>query len=206
MIILLNGTSSSGKTTIAGIMQEKYNGVLLHYGVDKMVQAAFPAKCDYPPFDRQAIQLMTSEKNGRPHASLVVSPYMYPVCKAAVQFYKMLSGQGYHVIVDEVLFDKNRIAPYFDILSGETVYFIGIKPDRETVIRRERERGDRIPGLAEGLYEEVYDPFFTYDLLLDTGKLTPGESADRIVEYITQNKEPSGFRISAQKWLKNRLV
>jgi chloramphenicol 3-O-phosphotransferase len=57
MIILLNGTSSSGKTTIARVLQEKYPGVLLLYGVDTMVQNAFPAKCDLPPFNEQAIKV-----------------------------------------------------------------------------------------------------------------------------------------------------
>lgn len=202
MIVLLNGTSSSGKTTLGKIMQEKCKDVLLLYGVDTMVQTAFPAKCDYPPFDEKAIKLITTEKAGRPHARLIVSPYMYPVYAAAVRFYKMLSEQGYNVIVDEVLFDKNRITQYFKILSGEKVYFIGVKPEKEVVIKREQERGDRIPGLAAGLYDEVYSPLFTYDLLVDTGKLTPEESADKILEYIEQNANPTGFTISAKKWLK----
>lgn len=46
MIILLNGTSSAGKTTIARSMQARHDGILLLYGVDAMVQLAFPAKCD----------------------------------------------------------------------------------------------------------------------------------------------------------------
>jgi chloramphenicol 3-O phosphotransferase len=204
MIILLNGTSSAGKTTVARIMQEKYRGVLLLYGVDTMVQTAFPAKCDYPPFDEQAIKLETSEVDGHTHARLIVSPYMYPVYTAAVRFYRMLSEQGYHLIVDELLFDANRITPYFEILSHEKVYFIGLQPEKEVVLRREQERGDRIPGLAAGLYQEVYHPLFTYDLLLDTGKLDPQETAERILEYVDHHKAPRGFSVSAKKWLENR--
>jgi chloramphenicol 3-O phosphotransferase len=200
LIILLNGTSSAGKTTIARIMQEKYPGVLLLYGVDIMVQMAFPAKCDFPPYDEKAIRLETRNIDGQPYARLIVSPYMYPVYKTAVRFYKMLSVQGYNVIVDELLFDRNRITPYFEILSGETVYFIGIKPSKDEVIRREKERGDRIAGLAAGLYDEVYNPLFTYDLVLDTGKLTATESAERILSYLEQAKQPQGFIISARDW------
>lgn len=201
MIILLNGTSSAGKTTVARIMQEKYSDVLLLYGVDTMVQTAFPAKCDYPPFDQKAIKLETYEVDGHPHARLKVSPYMYPVYTAAVKFYKILSEQGYNLIVDELLFDSNRVRPYFEILAREKVYFIGLKPEKEVVLRREQERGDRLPGLAAGLYLEVYNPLFTYDLLLDTGKLSPEETADRILEYIHDNREPTGFNTSAEKWL-----
>jgi chloramphenicol 3-O phosphotransferase len=201
MIILLNGTSSAGKTTIAKILQEKYQGVLLLYGVDSMVQNAFPAKCDYPPFDEQAIKLSVNETGGQPLAKLIVSPYMYPVYEAAVRFYKMLSAQGYAIIIDELLFDENRVTPYFEILSGETVYFIGIKPDKEVVIRRENERGDRLPGLAAGLYNEVYNPLFTYDLLLDSGKLTPDEAADLILRCLEQDEKPRGFSDSGRRWL-----
>ncbi|MDD1724572.1 MAG: chloramphenicol phosphotransferase CPT family protein [Methanospirillum sp.] len=201
MIIILNGTSSSGKTTIGRIMQEKYEGILLLYGVDIMVQTAFPAKCDYPPYDRQAIRVTWSEHEGQKIARLQVSPYMYPVYRAAIQFYRILSEQGYHLIVDEVLFDKNRITPYFEILSRETVYFIGIKPGKDVVITREKERGDRLSGLAAGLYDEVYHPLFTYDLTLDTGRLAPDESADRILDYIRQTEDPQGFITSGKAWL-----
>lgn len=201
MIILLNGTSSAGKTTVARIMQEKYSDVLLLYGVDSMVQTAFPAKCDYPPFDQKAIRLESYEVDGHPHVRLMVSSYMYPVYTAAVKFYKMLSEQGYNLIVDELLFDSNRIRPYFEILAREKVYFIGLKPEKEVVLRREQERGDRLPGLAAGLYLEVYNPLFTYDLLLDTGKMSPEETADRILEYMDVNKEPAGFNTSAESWL-----
>jgi chloramphenicol 3-O phosphotransferase len=80
-----------------------------------MVQTVFPAKCDFPPFDEQAIKLIISDVDGRPQAKLVVYSYMYPVYEAAIRFYKMLSEQGYNLIVDEVLFDANRVTPYFEI-------------------------------------------------------------------------------------------
>lgn len=201
MIILLNGTSSSGKTTIARVLQEKYPGVLLLYGVDTMVQNAFPPKCDEPPLDEQAIRVEMGESEGRPIARLIVSPYMYPVYRTAVRFYRMLSEQGYSLIVDEVLFDRNRITPYFEMLTGETVYFIGVKPDRQTACRWERERGDRLIGLAEGLYDEVYQPGFTFDLTLDTGNLSPDECADAILDLVEGNGQPRGFRDSADTWL-----
>ena len=204
MIILFNGTSSAGKTTVARIMQEKYGKVLLLYGMDTMVQMAFPEKCDYPPFDEQAIKLIPGEKDGYPHAQLIVSPYMYPVYATAVKFYKMLSDQGYDLIVDELLFDENRVSAYFEILSDETVYFIGLKPEKSVVVKREEERGDRIPGLAAGLYDEVYNPLFTYDLLIDTGILTPEESADRILTFIDHSSDPGGFRTSANTWLRRQ--
>lgn len=200
MIILLNGTSSAGKTTVARVLQEKHPDVLLLYGVDTMVQTVFPAKCDFPPFDEQAIKLTISELDGRPQAKLEVSSYMYPVYKAAIRFYKMLSEQGYNLIVDEVLFDANRVTPYFEILAEETVYFIAVKPEKEVVVRREKARGDRISGLAEGLYDEVYNPLFTYDLVLDTGKLSPNESAKLILACMERNKNPQGFLASAMAW------
>jgi chloramphenicol 3-O phosphotransferase len=200
MIILLNGTSSSGKTTIARIMQEKYDGILLLYGVDTMVQIPFPPKCDFPPYNEKGIKVINVGTDGEPCLKLILSPYMYPVYRTAVRFYKMLSEQGYDVIVDELLFDDNRIPPYFEILKDEKVYFIAIKPDKEVVIRREKERGDRMPGLASGLYDDVYNPAFIYDLVIDSGKLTPEESAGRILDYIKKNKNPQGFSLSAKHW------
>ncbi len=200
MIILLNGTSSSGKTTIGKVLQDKYDGVLLLYGIDTLVQTAFPEKCDYPPYDEQAIRVVTEERDGRQEARLTVSPYMYPVYEAAIRFYRMLSEKGYDLIVDEVLFDPDRVRQYFEILTGETVYFIGVKPEKEVVIRREQERGDRLVGLAAGLYDEVYHPLFTYDLTLDTGTMTAGEAAERILDLIRTGVQPEGFSRSRASW------
>ena len=193
MIILLNGTSSSGKTTIGKKLQEKFDGVLLLYGLDTMVQTAFPEKCDYPPYDEKAIKVAMIESNGSKFAKLTISPYMYPVYESAIHFYRMLSEKGYSLIIDEVLFDKNRIIPYFKILSHETVYFFGLKPELDVVVKREQERGDRLSGLAAGLYDEVYNPLFTYDLTIDTGVSSPDEAAEMILEYIQKINSPQGF-------------
>jgi hypothetical protein len=57
-----------------------------------------------------------------------------------------------------------------------------------------------MPGLAEGLYDEVYNPLFSYDLTLDTGILSPEESADRIIDYISRNEHPKGFTSSSRAW------
>jgi chloramphenicol 3-O phosphotransferase len=200
MIILLNGTSSSGKTTVAKKLQERYEGVLLLYGIDTLVQTAFPEKCDYPPYDEQTIRATFREVDGRPRTTLEIMPYMIPIYRTAVEFCRRLSELGYDLIVDEVLFDTRRITQLFGILSGETVYFIGIKPEKEVVVMRERERGDRMSGLAEGLYDEVYNPLFSYDLTLDTGILSPEESADRIIDYISRNEHPKGFTSSSRAW------
>lgn len=204
MIILLNGTSSSGKTTVAKILQEKYEGVLLLYGIDTLVQTAFPEKCDYPPYDEQAIKATFREVDGHPHATLTVMPYMYPVYRAAVEFCRDLSERGYNLIIDEVLFDEERVTQYFEILDREKVYFIGIKPERDVVVRREKERKDRVLGLAAGLYDAVYHPLFSYDLILDTGVLTPQEGADKILDYLSQNDSPQGFSRSARDWMTKR--
>ena len=200
MIILLNGTSSAGKTMLALELQQRFDGVLLRYGVDTMVQAAFPDKCDAPPWNEQAILVEMQTLGGEPHARLKVSPYMIPVYRQAVAFYRALSQAGYDLIVDEVLFDARRVAPYFELLADQTVYFVGVQPDKAVVVQRERERGDRLPGLAAGLYEEVYDPRFRYDLRLDTGRLSAAQAADEVLALLARVKTPTGFRESAQRW------
>lgn len=204
MIILLNGTSSAGKTTLARALQERHDGVLLLYGVDTLVQGAFPAKCDAPPWDARAIRLETETVDGEPRARLRVSPYMYPVYRTAVEFCRSLSARGYDVVVDEVLFDANRIDAYFELLADQTVHFVAVKPEREVVVRRERERADRVPGLAAGLYDVVYDPLFEYDLVLDTGRLSPQASADTLLTRLREVPRPSGFAESARRWQARR--
>jgi hypothetical protein len=56
--------------------------------------------------------------------------------------------------------------------------------------------------LAKERYDKVYNPLFVYDLVLNTGKLTPDESAERILACIEQNNSPQGFLASAIAWQK----
>lgn len=200
MIILLNGTSSAGKTTLARILQDRYDGVLLLYGVDTVVQGAFPSKCDLPPWNEKAIKVEYATVDGQPQARLRVAPWMIPAYRSAVMFYRLLSEAGYDLIVDEVLFDARRIEPYFDLLADEKVYFVGVKPDKAVVVERERSRGDRLPGLAAGLYDEVYHPLFTYDRVLDTGVLSPEAAAESVLDLLATCRTPTAFRASARRW------
>ena len=80
------------------------------------------------------------------------------------------------------------------------MHFVGVKPERDVAIRREAARGDRIPGLAAGLYDEVYNPLFEYDLELDTGALSPDEAADALLRHLRDVRQPAGFASSAQRW------
>jgi len=200
LIILLNGASSSGKTTIARALQELYPGVLLLFGVDSVVQAAFPPKCDYPPFDQKALRIVNHLVDGQPEVELVFSPFTYPVYRAAVGLYKTLSQQGYDLIVDELLIDDHRIDPYFELLNDEKVYFIAVKPEKAVVVQREKERGDRLPGLAAGLYRAVYNPLFEYDLVIDSGRLSARQSAASIMSLIDSQPDPRGFRHTGRRW------
>jgi len=84
---------------------------------------------DFSPFDEQAIKLIIREVGGQPQAKLEVSSYMYPVYEAAIRFYKMLSEQGYNLIIDEVQTGMGR--------TGEMFCFkhYGITPDLMTLAK-----------------------------------------------------------------------
>jgi hypothetical protein len=50
----------------------------------------------------------------------------------------------------------------------------------------------------------VYHPLFSCDLTLDTGKLTPEEAAEKILEFISHNDCPQSFSRSARDWMAGR--
>jgi len=82
------------------------------------------------------------------------------------------------VIVDDVLLE-NEMADYAALLAGFTFRTVGVFAPLDVLEARERERGDRLIGLARWQYDRVYQGK-RYDLELDTSSSTPSECATLI--------------------------
>jgi chloramphenicol 3-O phosphotransferase len=172
-IIILNGPSSSGKSTIARALQDLSAELVIHLDLDTFRRMLPPGFFDVP--DRDTFRARVAH-----------------VLYAANRTVAALAAGGDGVILDIVL-------PRWDILQDAVerfrpyqVLFVGLFCPPEELDRREEERGDRRAGLARGQADWVHRAG-TYDLVLDTSRCSPGECARQILETMADPPSPSAF-------------
>lgn len=162
-IILLNGTSSSGKTTIARALQERLPDPYMHLSIDGFI-TMYPERFWNP----------TRREDAAAMAALL--PAVVSGFHGAVG---SLARAGNRVIVDHVLQENSWLEECVDRWAGLDVLFVGIRCPVEVAERREAERGDREVGTARYQYERVH-AHGVYDLELDTSVLSVEECVARI--------------------------
>ncbi len=177
-IILLNGTSSAGKTTIAKALQRVMDAPYLHVPIDSFEDMM-------PGRDR------LGEPGSRQWQSLfnrVLSGFHHSVAA--------LAAAGSDLIVDHLLIQgaepQNWLAECLDLLTPFTVYFIGVQCPLEELRRRERARGDREEGQAEWQLRHVHR-HGVYDLELDTSLLSAERCAFKIKELVERDAHPQAL-------------
>ncbi|MFJ5970722.1 AAA family ATPase [Streptomyces sp. NPDC093060] len=169
-VILLNGTSSSGKSSIARALLDLLDGTWFHMPVD----AFHSMRCDKPIADED----LQAE-----------------IDRTAKGFHRAVAGMaagGNNVVVDHPLSRRWRLLDLLGLLVPEDTVLIGVRCPLPELERRERERGDRQPGLAAMQYDQVHS-HGVHDLDVDTSLLSPEECALRIRDFLPDRPRPTAF-------------
>ena len=161
-IIFLNGTSSSGKTTLAKALQNQLETVYLHVALDAF-GSMFP-----------------ESKLGNPELCSAAEPKLFAGFYHSVA---TLVDCGNQVIVDTVAHERcaQIFKPLFESFS---VIYVAVKCPVEELARRELTRGDRRIGLAHSQFAEMHN-FLRYDIEIDTHEQNAEVCAALIKQFIT---------------------
>jgi chloramphenicol 3-O phosphotransferase len=89
-----------------------------------------------------------------------------------------MARQGNNLIVDDVMVASEN-AEYAELLSGIETYRVGVFCPLDILEARERERADRMIGLARWQFDRIHQGI-AYDLTVDTSRATPMACAERI--------------------------
>lgn len=163
-LVLLNGTSCSGKTTLPRELQRRLSlprRPFLHIEADRFVP--------YLPGD------------------LVDGSLAVPMNRALSRAIACFADQGFDIIVDGVLLygHPGSIADALSIFRRYRLRFIGVHCDLEVLEQRERRRADRIDGWARRQYKDIHEAT-VYDIEVDTTTTGADENADRISQYMVR--------------------
>ena len=187
--IILNGAPRSGKSSIASVIQETFDGVWMNLGVDLFGGQATP------PRYRPGIGL---RPGGERQDLEPLIPVLYAAMYESVAAHSRL---GLNVVVDVGHHDayatpRGILADSARRLAGLPVLFVGVRcpieviMERRNVVQPGRERqyligtpDEPIPAPVRLWQDEVHIPSI-YDLEVDTSRLTPEQCADVIRERL----------------------
>lgn len=171
-VILLNGASSSGKSSIGQALLSLLPGPWFLVPVD-----AFGAM-------RSVSQTRTLDDA---ETSEVLRRTRLGYHRAVAG----LAAAGNDVIMDYPLSERWRLDDLLAVLDGYDVTLVEVRCSREELARRERERGDRPVGLAES-QQAVYE-LGDRDIVVDTTRTASAAGAAHIAEALDTLAGPKAF-------------
>lgn len=184
-VVFLNGSTSSGKSSIARELQKRLPEPYLHFGVDDVLQRA-PLR-----WHGQAEGfLFTPLPDGR--MPLRIGPAGHGLLRAWRRMLRTAVEQGQRLILDEVLLEPEMLTDWLDVFAGREVFFVGVHCTLVELQRREIARGDRGEGQALSMYDVVHQHGL-YDLEIDTTATSAAVCADAIVSAIPARARPMAF-------------
>ncbi|MGV9295198.1 chloramphenicol phosphotransferase CPT family protein [Amycolatopsis sp. NPDC003676] len=171
-VVFLNGTSSSGKSSIATELLDLLPGP--YFLVPRDAVNSMRSRTQTPEF-------------GTPEFDEVFE-------RTVLGYHRMLAGlaaAGNGVIADHVL-RPHWLADCLEVLRAQEVTFVGVHCPLPELRRREQARGDRPAGLTERQYPIVH-AHNDYDLECDTSLHSPRECAQIIADFIVKPGRSQAF-------------
>ena len=178
-ILLLNGTSSSGKTTLVRALQAALPELWLEMGIDRFAYALPGRVSGEPTWPLLFPYVREDERSDGPfhiETTALGNRFITGLHATAAA----LAEAGLNVIVDHVVLERDWVDEMARDWAGFDVLRVGVRCPLEIVLERERERKDRTLGQAEAQFDVVHR-WMTYDVEVDTSVLGPAECVSRIV-------------------------
>ncbi len=168
-VIILNGGSSSGKTTLAKCLQNSLSTPWLRFSIDDLIDAMpdimLEADAGIKFGDDGSVSPGTEFR-------ILESAWMHGIGE--------MSRRGARVIIDDVFISGIEACNRWEAtLEGLEVMWVGVFCDPTVASLRESEREDRVAGMAVSQATAVHFGIH-YDIKVDTTKTSPEECAQTI--------------------------
>ena len=191
-VILLNGCSSAGKTTLAQAIQEASPQPVQCMALDHF-RDGMPGKyrgMNSAPGEPGARGLNVFPRNGC--TELRFGDVGIAVLRGMRRAIAAFAGAGTDVVVDDLLLERDFLLDYLDAFAGLDVVFVGVRCDLATVKSRESSRPGRFPGTAAAHYLRVHEGC-EYDVEVDTAACSPREAARQVIAVRQALPRPTAF-------------
>ncbi len=170
-MVLLNGASSSGKSSIGRAMLPLLQDPWFLVPVDAI--SGLRSTVHRAQLDAAEVAAMLTRTRRGYHRAVAA-----------------LASAGNDVIMDYPLSERWRLHDLLAVLEGYAVTLVDVVCAPEELARRERQRGDRPIGLARSQDVFAHDD---RDLVVDTTATSPEECAAAIVRHVEEHEGGAAF-------------
>lgn len=170
-VVLLNGVSSSGKSTLARQLLADFATPWFHMSVDMF--GAMRAEAQTHDLDEASLtEVLRCTRAG---------------------FHRAVRGMalaGNNIVMDHVLSEPWRLADMLTVMADIDVVCVGVHCDAAVLMDREAARGDRVVGTAAAQMQPTHNHGL-YDVEVDTSADDVQACSTRICEYLAQHPAPT---------------
>jgi len=170
-LIVLNGASSSGKTSLCRKLQEVLDEPYIHLEEDRFV------------FNTYHDRFLDDE----------TGPMIFR--KTMLGYYRSLKAflsAGHNVLADTGFYTPELLNEFVSELSTEKVWLVGVQCDLAELEKRELARGDRQIGLAKEQHTSIHAGVI-YDIEIDTSIASIEECAAAIKDKVSGTDSPNAM-------------
>jgi chloramphenicol 3-O phosphotransferase len=185
MIILINGPSSSGKSTLIDQFIKKSNKEFIKVAFDDILYLIHKVN-----WSKQLLSILgeniiknkkeffyyNEESNDKNDLYRIKFNNSYTELLYSMHsFWKILIDNGFNIIIDHIFLYENWYNDFSSKININNCIKIGIYCDLSILNKREMKRGDRPLGVAERSSQLVHNHKIVYDFKLNTHKMNKEE-------------------------------
>ncbi len=199
-VIIINGGSSAGKTSMALEFQEIESEPYFLLGIDmfwfSMPQKEIDLERVTPQYYRWCQE---KTEDGLEYFRILPERLLNESMLARYTSMTAYLDRGLNVIADEVLWSQEWLLESLRVFHNYQTYYVGVYCSDEELRRREIQRGDRYLGWARG--SQIYaHKDAIYDLKIDNTTLSPLDCAKMIKQFVDTNPNPEAARKMREKF------
>lgn len=189
VVIILNGPSAAGKSSLQKSLQRLAPVPFLSVGIDNFFNDLFPDEHGKLGVNAEAdfgndLRWVTLQDN---LVYLHVGPQGQKVIDGMHKAIAAYAKAGNNVVVDYIMYEQVWMQNFLHELQGCPVYMIGVTVPLDVCKAREQARSTSPIGHAGSHYDTVHVGN-NYDFLLDNSQGTADEGAIKILDFIKNNR------------------
>lgn len=185
MIILLNGTSSSGKSTLAKHLLSSLPEPFIFHSFDSLIPAMVPHEDSFHSFLESDARTYARKLDGNFYRR--INDRGLSLISACYKCIPVFAREGFNIIVESI-FWPDILLDFSEMLLPENkVFLVGVHCPLDVLRQREAKRGDRNIGNAEKQFKELHRDI-VYDIEVNTHEMTYPQCTNRIAKHIYEHE------------------
>jgi len=186
MIIILNGTSSSGKSTIAQALQHQLSDGWLYFSMDGYLSMLGPKFWGLSPDNPEVClpnEICYAKKHNDETYEIITGKLCSELYATIPDVLKLMANRGFNIIVDTFIATNEEFVSYKEKLEKYNPLFVYLHAPEHIIYDREKARGDRLRGSANH-WLKAFECVDEFELKINTEEISAEQATAIILEKL----------------------